>query len=242
MTLTPNFASLSSCERKALLNGPTISLATKHSGTSTEHLHQLYSAQCIVAHYRYRQLEEQANSVDRAFTIEYPIAALMAASPAFRDFIQRTGPCPLNLEINMHGVLPGLATKVLDWYVFALRADKWFEFLPVESSVEDADKYYWFYSYVAMWALCMTTFAETLRRFIEKLADEHGLADDVWTVELLLTHVPMDDPILVHIAKRYATLTVQNKMPLSDRDCDDISQKFTRTTHRKKTTHSAEIS
>jgi len=83
-TLNLGFA-MSQQSREELLHGPTVLLVVSHSGTiDFDYTHQFAAARGIVHHDRMRQLQEQAESNNRCFTIEFPANALAAASLVFR--------------------------------------------------------------------------------------------------------------------------------------------------------------
>ncbi|KAF2249432.1 hypothetical protein BU26DRAFT_399909, partial [Trematosphaeria pertusa] len=211
--------------RQSLLEGPTVLVIAMYNGSSLDYLHQLSAAQGIVSPDRYRQLEEQSERYHGSCALEFPVNALIAASPAFRHYIG-ANPGITKVEVQMGKILPGFAMEVLDWLANALTMNRWSDFLGPCLSIVDMDKYYWFYPYVAMRRLGMDVFADSLRAFIEMLVEEHGLADDAWTAEILLQHAPAEDPILLCIAKRYANLIVKGKLPLSAEECCKINEKF----------------
>jgi hypothetical protein len=237
MNSWPNFATLSHEQRAHLLDGPSIALAfgcDRHTG---DHIFQLHSAMDMVPPRIYEQMNNQFNHTgthDIFLQVEnLPVNALVAASPAFRQMLRADADMeivafirPEPVEVEMYGVLPGFAIVVLEWVQAALRADVWYDFLPQDPAIADADKFYWLFPYVAMRALGMGEFADNMLPFMQRLIDWDGLAEDALTIAVLLMHTPYEDPLLLYFARRYAQLTMLNRLPLSQQEHMDISARF----------------
>lgn len=231
-----NIASLPRESRERLLDGPTVSLRVTYSATSVYHRQQLLAAEKVVASDRYRQFCDQAkvaNSVLASFNIEFPERALKAASPLFAEFqpdrvnAGEHEPSTYFVDIEMGQVLPGYLMEVLDWYCAALRAKSWRDFLPVEPSVQERDKYFWLYIYITMRKLGMDDFASSLGEpFITTLIEQHQLVDDAGMLDFTLEQLSADDPLFEVIAERYVLLEETGKSPIFPEQWATIVQNY----------------
>ncbi|KAF2450008.1 hypothetical protein P171DRAFT_352064 [Karstenula rhodostoma CBS 690.94] len=213
--------------RMQLLDGITITLVLDYSGLTTYHPQQLSAARNMVDYHRYGQLCEQAenaaiasSSAPRALVV-FPKNALAAASQYFADlgpdtiYTHKDKPDTFFMDIELGQILPGYVMEVLYRYAGKLNAKTWKEFLPVEPSIQDSDKYYWLFIYVAMQKLGMQRFAAELAvPFIGILVEQHRLVDEVWVLEFMLEGLSEHDPLLELVAERYAKLEITRQSPL----------------------------
>jgi hypothetical protein len=212
--------------RAQLLEGTTITLDVYYYiGPTAHHPQQLLAAQSLVCHDRYRQLCDQAEGASHASSsvrVEFPEHALRAVSWLFADkqyengniYKCEVGPNTYCASIDLGRMLPGYLMEILDWYCGALRAKSWKDFLPVDPSLQDCDKFYWLYIYITMRRIGMDGFADSLGPFVAILVDQHQLVDGVWMLEFILEELSDDDTLLRVIAERYAKLENAGQSPL----------------------------
>jgi hypothetical protein len=231
---TSSIPTLSRQVRRGLLTEPLVTTRVTVSGMKAEHRHQLFAAKGMVSADRYGKMEDQMNSQsDRPFKIEFPVKALQAASPAFAAYLE-ANPGQDRIDVNMGGVLPGFSLQVLDWYVLALNAKSWKNFLPSEPSTEGVDKFFYLYVYLALRRLGMDVFADSFLLVLEELVVEYGLMDEASTAEMVLTQLYFGYsetegnlyPLVKLVARYYVDMFHLQRMPLSKKDCDTMNAKL----------------
>jgi hypothetical protein len=232
-------------ERRAeLLEGTTITLDVRYTGTTAHHTQQLSAAQNLVSRDRYRQLCGQAEKAGHTYDgtssspvlVEIPEHALKAVSRFFAGeesetvhiFGRGDGSDTNYAEIKLGGILPGYLMEILDWYCGALRAKSWKDFLPADRSIQDFDKFYWLYIYITMRKIGMDDFANSLGPFVAILVEQHQLVDEAWMLEFILSELTdNDDQLFQVVVERYAKLENAGQSPLFHEQWSVILEEYT---------------